>query len=338
MHGSWQSESQLLVTLGASNAHRNDMTLVQKLLVIGGNGFVGSTVCKAALAKGMQVTSVSLSGEPFRTPKGHTPAWTSKVNWQKGNALQPDSYAHHMSDATAVVHTLGSLFEGQKYKKALKDGNLFGLFASILQDSRSGNPLEKDSMGSYEVINRETALRVCETFLSSQPSPAMDKPRAFVFVSAEDIFRPWIPARYIETKREAESRIDDILSDNQHFRSVHIRPSLIYHPHYRPITSPLAAAIDISSNIHARIPSNFPTPSGILRTFSGLMRASTNASSSFESMANALTTPPIHVDHVAEAITVAANIERSDIRGVHGVREMRRLFGWQDDPQHSYSL
>jgi hypothetical protein len=134
-----------------------------------------------------------------------------------------------MSGATAVVHTLGTLFEGQKYKQTLKDGDVFGLFASVFQGSRSANPLEhnseEESMGSYEVINRDTALRVCETFLSSQPPPALDSPRTFIFVSAEDIFRPWIPARYIETKREAEFRIDQILSNNQDFRSVHIRPS-----------------------------------------------------------------------------------------------------------------
>lgn len=60
---------------------------------------LGSAVCRAALARGMQVTSVrcattptsrplrfaddrvscSSSGTPYTTPKGHSPAWTSKV-------------------------------------------------------------------------------------------------------------------------------------------------------------------------------------------------------------------------------------------------------------------
>ncbi|EEB87884.1 hypothetical protein MPER_14573 [Moniliophthora perniciosa FA553] len=31
---------------------------IQKILVLGGNGFIGSAVCRAALARGMEVTSV----------------------------------------------------------------------------------------------------------------------------------------------------------------------------------------------------------------------------------------------------------------------------------------
>ena len=52
------------------------------------------------------------------------------------------------------------------------------------------------------------------------------KARPFVYVSAEDIFRPVIPARYIETKREAERAIEQMMSLNSHFRGVYIRPSV----------------------------------------------------------------------------------------------------------------
>jgi len=48
--------------------------------------------------------------------------------------------------------------------------------------------------------------------------------------------------------------------------------------------------------------------------------------SPLESMANMLTIPPIHVDHVAEAICVA--FESQDVRGIVGVRRMRELIGW----------
>ena len=50
--------------------------------------------------------------------------------------------------------------------------------------------------------------------------------------------------------------------------------------------------------------------------------------SPLDSVANALTIPPIHVDHVAEAICIAAENARSDVRGVVGVDEMRELIGW----------
>ena len=45
------------------------------------------------------------------------------------------------------------------------------------------------------------ALRVCEAFVESTPEVELPGPRAFVYVSAEDIFRPFVSARYIETKR-----------------------------------------------------------------------------------------------------------------------------------------
>ena len=43
-------------------------------------------------------------------------------------------------------------------------------------------------------------------------------------------------------------------------------------------------------------------------------------------MANMLSIPPIHVDHVAEAICAA--FESQDVRGIVGVRRMRELIGW----------
>lgn len=307
------------------------MAMLQKVVVIGGNGFVGSAVCKAILARGIKVTSISSSGSPFATPKGYSPAWTSNVDWQKGDALDPDSYAQHLSDATAVVHTLGTLIEGSKYKEALKEGNLPGLIASLTSVLGSSNPLgAADAKTSYATLNSDSALRVCEAYLSTKSSVSSTKPRVFVHVSAEDIFRPWVPTGYIEMKREAELRINELVSGHPDLRAVHVRPSLIYHPHYRPLTSPLAAALDLSSVLHSRIPQGIPTPSGLLRTLASITRSpSSLLPPPFDAMANALTVPPIHVDHVGETIAAAVDVDRDDIRGVYGVREMRELMGWR---------
>ena len=97
----------------------------------------------------------------------------------------------------------------------------------------------------------------------------------------------------------------------------------MYHPHLRPLTSPLAVLLSASSNIHQRIGSIVPvTPASILRSVS-------NAAGlpSLDSVANALTIPPIHVEHVADAICIA--IEDQTVRGPVGVRDMRRLIGWE---------
>lgn len=314
---------------------------MQKLLVVGGNGFVGSAVCKAALARGFQVTSISSSGRPYTTPKGHSPAWTSKVNWQKADACKPETYQHLLGDKTAVVHTLGTLLEDARYKAALAKGDLPALMKVAAEKfTRSGNPLEEPSKkGGYDELNRDAALRVCETFVSTVPDVPLASPRAFVYVSAEDIFRPFISARYIESKREAELGIEHMIAGQPGYRGVYIRPSLIYHPHFRPLTTPVAALLDLSASLHAKVPRSLPTPSGLLRTLAGAVPQPPSpalvAPSPLDSVANALTIPPIHVDHVAEAVCIAADGAREDVRGVVDVQEMRRLIGWVQKGQRA---
>ena len=72
-----------------------------------------------------------------------------------------------------------------------------------------------------------SALQVCETYLSTQAESPFPNPRAFVYVSAEDIFRPFISARYINTKRETELSIRRMVRDRPDVdvREVFIRPS-----------------------------------------------------------------------------------------------------------------
>jgi hypothetical protein len=101
----------------------------------------------------------------------------------------------------------------------------------------------------------------------------------------------------------------------------------VYHAHHRPLTSPVAALLDLSASLHSKVPSSIPTPSGVLRLLGSTL--SPPGSSSLDSVANALTIPPIHVQHVAEAICAALDPAR-DVRGVVSVRRMRELIGWTD--------
>ncbi|KAL5489874.1 hypothetical protein ACEPAI_4706 [Sanghuangporus weigelae] len=324
---------------------------MQNILVVGGNGFIGSAVCKAALTRGMRVTSLSSSGRPFRTPKGHAPAWTERVEWRAADAFNPEQYASLLDGKTAVVHTLGILFEsrgGQEggYKQALKKNDLFGFVGAVgrgVTNSIFGggkNPLEEGE-GEYERMNRDSALTVCSAFSGSVPPdvPAASETatdglrsrRAFIYLSAEDIFRPFVPSRYIETKRAAERGIAEILDGREDMRAVFVRPSLVYHSHYRPLTTPIATLLDLSATVHHTLPSYAPTPAGLLRAISSSSSTPSVAPgtlnpSVFASVANALTVPPIHVDHVAEAIVRA--IADDDVEGVMDVRRMREIIGW----------
>ncbi|KAG9092325.1 hypothetical protein FS749_015818 [Ceratobasidium sp. UAMH 11750] len=133
----------------------------QHIFVVGGNGFLGSAICKAAVARGWKVTGVSSSGQPYRTPKGHTPAWASKVDFRKASAFEPASYRSLLEPCTAVVHTLGILLEAPRYKSAVQSGSLGGLvsaFGHAWGLGAAGNPLAKmapGEEGTYESINTE---------------------------------------------------------------------------------------------------------------------------------------------------------------------------------------
>ncbi|KAH9996798.1 hypothetical protein BJV77DRAFT_128704 [Russula vinacea] len=115
---------------------------LRKVLVVGGNGFIGSAVCRAALRLGYRVTSISSSGRPFQTPRGHTPTWTEKVEWLRADALQPETYSHLLPGVSAVVHTLGTLLADTKYKDALRRQDLAGAVESFFT-SAVRNPLEE---------------------------------------------------------------------------------------------------------------------------------------------------------------------------------------------------
>ncbi|KAL6843431.1 hypothetical protein ACP4OV_026753 [Aristida adscensionis] len=46
------------------------------IVVLGGSGFVGSAICKAAVSKGIEVVSLSRSGRP-----SYTDPWVDQVTW-----------------------------------------------------------------------------------------------------------------------------------------------------------------------------------------------------------------------------------------------------------------
>jgi len=184
---------------------------------------------------------------------------------------------------------------------------------------------------------------MCETFVASKPIPAIAHVRPFIYISAEDIGRPIISVRYIETKREAEKRIEEILRDHPQYRGVYVRPGecipsiiglmnnepvlgLIYHPHIRPMTSLPATVFDFSARIHGAMPSYIPMPASVLRWLgtSVFPNATDNTPSALTAMANLLSTPPIHLDQLSEAICISLDPTR-EIRGVLGVRELIAL-------------
>lgn len=63
-----------------------------KLIVFGGNGFVGTRVCEEALQTGLAVVSINRSGAPKATA-----SWTSEVEWiSVSSSKSSTAYLHHI--------------------------------------------------------------------------------------------------------------------------------------------------------------------------------------------------------------------------------------------------
>ncbi|ERF74961.1 hypothetical protein EPUS_05169 [Endocarpon pusillum Z07020] len=280
-------------------------TNVKKSIVVaGGNGFLGSRICKSAVARGWDVTSISRSGEPSWssvTSSSTPPPWATSVTWAKGDILKPSTYTTCLKSADAVVHSMGILLEAD-YKGVItgKESVFSGLsraFSSTKSGS-SGNPLEREPGGelaagerdgqlTYELINRDSAIALAQ---ESQREGV----KCFVFISAA-AGAPMLPQRYITTKREAETTI---ASELVKLRSVFIRPGFLYDSS-RKFTLPIAASGMVGSAVN-----------GIV-------------GGSLTSIFGAAVEKPLKADLVAEAVVEA--IADEDTKGVVGTKDIEAL-------------
>lgn len=100
------------------------------------------------------------SGKPYTTPAGHTPKWVHGVKWHAASAFEPASYADLVARSSAVVHTLGILLEDTGYKRAVRDGDVFGVARALVNgvSGASGNPLKttRERRSGYEGMNRDS--------------------------------------------------------------------------------------------------------------------------------------------------------------------------------------
>ena len=159
------------------------------ILVIGGNGFVGSTICKYAVAN--QVKILSMSRSSIAKYPGD---WESSIEHVKGDAMKPETYKDLLPNVSGIIHTIGTLI-----------------------DSRTPLKVNNQYEGSYEHLNRDAALKVINTMQENQSQIP------FVFLSAA---KGWffLPG-YIETKREVE---DYLAKMNPKINYTVLRPGVMH--------------------------------------------------------------------------------------------------------------
>ncbi|RSL65612.1 hypothetical protein CEP54_004090 [Fusarium duplospermum] len=279
------------------------MSATKKLVVCGGTGFLGSRICKYAVARGWDVTSISRSGDPrwdTITSSPSPPPWAHKVSWERGDILRPATYAPLLNGADYVVHSMGILLEAD-YKGAIsgKESPISGLrkaFAPVRdrgvdplqrgqgEDIKPPNP--KDQF-SYEIMNRDSAVTLAKHAAAANVS-------SLCYISAAG-GAPVLPQRYISTKREAEVTI---ATKFPQLRGIFIRPSFMFDSS-RPVTMPLAAMVGLGTAFNDLTGNYF-------KTFMG-----------------AAGVKPMKVETVAEAVVEALGDE--NVKGALEVPEIEEL-------------
>ena len=139
------------------------------ILVLGGNGYVGSAICHYAVANGVKILALCRTGR-----QKYAGDLRNLVEFVQGDAMRPETYKDILSNVSGVIHSIGTLV-----------------------DSRTPLKIRNKYEGSYEQMNRDSALIVLKTIQE------LNLKIPFVFVSAA---KGWffLPG-YIETKREVEA-------------------------------------------------------------------------------------------------------------------------------------
>ena len=197
---------------------------MSSITIVGGNGFLGRKICEVGVRLGWSVTSLSRSGRPPKPITYSDNSWISQVDWQKADLFQKDSYKEHISGRTAVVHSVGILFEDIDYKTSINlNFNFLQDVQRLANIARGPNPMARGSTTSYDAIQRDLAVFLADAFLE-QASNSQDSPKpAFVYISA-DSKPPVVPEGYIISKREAEFE----LSCKKGLRAILMRPGFMY--------------------------------------------------------------------------------------------------------------
>jgi len=116
--------SRSSITMGqrplATSSATKSSSLAKKLLVIGGNGYVGSHVAECALSKGHEVRSFNRSGKPAWQD---TP-WVEKVDWVTGDVFDQEALKKAMDGVSGVVTAVGAFGSDEFMEKINGDANI----------------------------------------------------------------------------------------------------------------------------------------------------------------------------------------------------------------------
>ena len=76
-----------------------------KIVVFGGNGFLGQRIVKSALKWGINVVSINRSGKPLNFEEYSNKA---SVEWLQGDIFEPEKWKSKLSDCSGVISCVGA--------------------------------------------------------------------------------------------------------------------------------------------------------------------------------------------------------------------------------------
>ena len=140
---------------------------MSKIVVAGGNGFIGGEVCRLAVQNGHEVAAFGRTGRPPLTPARHP--WTQDVEWRAADVFTPDAWRDLLDGADALVHSIATIREAPERNV------------------------------TFERVNGESVLHAAQT----AEDAGVD---GFVFLSVRDT-PPLVSDRFRAAKRRAEREL-----------------------------------------------------------------------------------------------------------------------------------
>ncbi len=138
-----------------------------KLVVPGGNGFIGSEICRIAVQNGHEVAAFGRTGRPALTPARHP--WTGEVEWRAADVFEPDTWRDLLAGADAVVHSIATIQEKPRRNV------------------------------TFDRVNAESTLLVAEEAVDADVS-------GFVYLSVRNK-PPFVAHKFLSAKRRAEREL-----------------------------------------------------------------------------------------------------------------------------------
>lgn len=110
------------VKQGGVSGDVDDESLVPKIVVFGGSGFVGSKICQQAIDLGLDVVSVSRSGRPGFLNGSE---WADNVEWVRSDGTKSDGlWKEVLHGSAGVVSTIGAFGSNEFMYKMCGEVNM----------------------------------------------------------------------------------------------------------------------------------------------------------------------------------------------------------------------